>query len=224
MKNQPIYERLARHLKAMFVASDERGELLPVVVTEKNGVPGKMAIAPLLDRDAALIAAKMLWHGSQPDALIVLLDAHVRQYAAKTPEDIAAYQAAMANYQRGQMQRECDEEGACDRGELVDVIHVHRIDRDGSMSSFTLPYAYHGKEGGIPFRWLDEHPCAMTLDEREDGQRMGGEVPAALREIVSEPQDAEMLALNALGMMDYRFATVQMSEASAEAAASEVVV
>lgn len=174
--------------KEMFVQVTERGDIPPVVIAERDGHIQTLVFSPQVNKHMGLYAARVLKAGFDPDHIIMVMDAHIHLGKVKegqTKEE--AYEEYQKKFPKG-MQAACDEEGACDTGEITDCLICHRIDKDGKFEMFYLPYSYHGK-GGPPFRWLDKEEkykdCFKAL-EGEDGTEYEGFIPDSLREIMSE--------------------------------------
>lgn len=178
MNNFELAVEFVKKVKMEFVRETERGDMPPVVMMEQDDKLSVIAIAPVVDKHAGLFAVKVLCASCQPTAMTIVADAHIRTQKTKpgqTPEEAAA--EFHQKYQPGEMQRQCDEEGACERGELIDVLSCIRYTRDGTTNYRVVPYDYHGK-GGKPFAWLESHPQApITHFDEPPGTAVGGDAP-----------------------------------------------
>jgi hypothetical protein len=179
---------MARKHKMFFVENTERGDAPPAVVAERNGNPIAMAIAPEVNKKMALYAANIFRVGAHADALTIVLDAHIAMGSAaekymKTP---------------GSMQHACDEEGACETGEISDCLVCHRVtvgEKDNlNIQMATLRYGYHGKNGP-PFRWIDEEAVQM------EGAELGGYIIDSLKEIMLSASEKQKLFTEAAHLM-----------------------
>jgi hypothetical protein len=181
----------AKRQKMHAVASMQRGDIPPTVIVERGGRVQAIVIAPQVDKHLGLQAAAMCQAGYDPDAITMVLDAHIGTMSTgtrpdgekMTEEEIEQATAEWRKkYPKG-MQHACDNEDACATGDITDCLICHRIDRDGKITMVTLPYAYHGKEGP-PFKWLDQDPRYKDMAEKPMSE-LKGLIPDALREIMS---------------------------------------
>lgn len=172
----------AKQHKGFFVENTKRGDLPPTIIAERNGEVFAIVIASDIDKELAFKASHILRTGAGADALVLILDAHVRSVDAEKGDEF------LKNYKHGDMQRACDEEGACELGIISDCLICHRIDKDGNISMKILPYSYHGK--GTDFKWTEPDPKHET-----DGVHFEGTVPDVLRKIMSEETFSDNEAL-----------------------------
>jgi hypothetical protein len=117
------------------------------------------------------------------DEIIAVFDAHVRVVEKKFLED----------YEYGDMQKACDEEGACETGQISDCLSCHLINDQLEGEVQMMPYFYHGK-GGVPFEWRDHKGVGEKPQKPDDeGVRFEGIIPDSLKQIMSAtPRVAEM--------------------------------
>jgi arginine repressor len=183
------FKRVAKRHKKMWVETSDRGDVPPTVFVEKDGQVVATIVAPQVDKHAGLHAAALARMGFDADALSIIMDAHTASVKAKEGATMEEAEAEFRKqYPPGSMQKMCDEEGACERGDIVDVLLCQRIDRDGNFKMFLLPYSYHGK-GGPEFKWLDKHPAVEGFDpDAIDNTKCKGFIPEALREIIAQKQ------------------------------------
>lgn len=194
----------AKQQKSWAVEKTQRGDIPPTVIVERNGQVQAIVIAPQIDKYLGLQAAAMCHAGYDPDSITMVMDAHIGTMASGTKpdgekmseKDIEEATAAFRKkYPKG-MQAACDDEGACETGDITDCLICHRIDREGNISMVTLPYAYHGKEGP-PFKWLDQDPKYKDMltgsSEGDKGLQLKGLIPDALREIMKSQSLMEHL-------------------------------
>lgn len=163
----------AKHHKNFFVETTKRGDLPPTIIAERNGEVFAIVIASDIDKELAFRASHILRTGAGADALVIILDAHVRSVDTEKGDEF------LKNYKHGDMQRACDEEGACELGIISDCLICHRIDQNGNISMKILPYSYHGK--GTTFKWTEPDP-----KHEADGVHFEGVVPETLRKIMAE--------------------------------------
>ena len=181
--------KFAKQQKDWAVEKTERGDIPPTIIVERGGELQAIIIAPQIDKYMGLHAAALAQVGFDPDALVMVVDAHIHQGNMKdgqTPEQAA--EEFKKKYPKG-MQHACDNENACELGEISDCLVCHRITRDGVLSMVSLPYSYHGK-GGPAFKWLDDDPKYKDVvqgTEEKDGLVLKGFIPDSLRKIMSEP-------------------------------------
>jgi hypothetical protein len=173
---------LAKHHKKMWVEITERGDMPPTIIGERDGRVLCAVIAPQVDKYQGLQAAAMLRRGLAIDTLTMLLDAHIRTIPKDQEDEFRK------KYKHGDMQKACDEEGACELGIISDCLICHRIGQDGKIKMASLTYSYHGKNGGVPFAWNDfggrDADGLKSMSEDEEGNHVEGNIPDALRQII----------------------------------------
>lgn len=162
----------AKQHKGFFVKNTKRGDLPPTIIAERNGEVFVIVVASEIDKELAFHASHMLRHGAGADSLVLIFDAHFRSIDPDKGDEF------LKNYKHGDMQRACDEEGACELGIISDCLICHRINDKGEISMKILPYSYHGK--GTTFKWTDADPRYET-----EGVKFDGVVPDVLRKIMS---------------------------------------
>lgn len=179
----------AKAHKDVWVKCTDRGDITPTIIVERDGEVQAIISATQVDKHQGLNIAALSQIGFDPDHMTILLDAHIGRGTAKegqTAEE--AHEEFKKKYPKG-MQAACDEEGACDLGDIADCLICHRIDRAGNIEMVTLPYAYHGKDGP-PFRWLNENDFKEGIfkasKDGDGGKVLTGLIPDALREIMSK--------------------------------------
>lgn len=181
---------IAKQVKLDWVEETDRGDMPPTLFVERGGVIVAVVMAPQVDKHAGLHAATICRVGFKADALTMVLDAHIKE--EKIPEGMTAEEAKdqiAKNYEPGSMQKACDEDGACEKGEIADVLLCHRVDGEGTLKMWMMPYAYHGK-GGQPFRWMEEHPVAQkynTDGDDIDEATYTGFIPETMKAIMKQP-------------------------------------
>lgn len=174
----------AKSHKAVCVKCDDRGDITPTVILERDGEVLAIISAPDVDKHQGLNIAEISQFAFDADYLTILLDTHIHMsdLNGQTPEQ--ATEEYHKKYPKG-LQAACDEEGACDLGEISDCLLCHRIDKAGNIEMVFLPYAYHGK-GGPPFRWLDDEKYKETLFKSSVDGEVQGLIPDSLREIMKK--------------------------------------
>jgi hypothetical protein len=128
-------------------------DLRPTIIFERNGQRIATVESPTMHKEAGLRAAHLGAQGYGADAITILLDAH-----AKVMQPGEALPAP------GQLQKMCDEEGACDLDLITDLIIAQRHSRYQKGQMATLPYKYHGPE--TTFRWT--HGGVESSDASDD--------------------------------------------------------
>ena len=190
MKDMQTWVDFAKQQKSWAVDSTNRGDIPPTIIVERDGEVLAIVISPEIDKRYGLQAASMCQAGFDPDALTMVVDAHIHQgkrQEGQTMEE--AQEEYHKKFPKG-MQHACDTEGACATGEITDCLVYHRITRDGKITMVTLPYSYHGKDGGVPFQWLDgdeRYKDMGNMSETSEGVRLEGFIPDSLREIMKSP-------------------------------------
>jgi hypothetical protein len=164
---------LVKYFKKIWVECTKRGDMPPTVVVERKGVPLLIVTAPEVDKVLGLKCAEICRVCMDADAITLICDAHMTMVAK--PEDLE-------KWKHRRMQDACDEEGACATGEITDCIQATRVDSNLKMECHCIPYDYHGKDGGIEFKWkLDGQ---LIMDEATEGVRIEGYISDVLREIM----------------------------------------
>jgi hypothetical protein len=187
---------LAREHKRMWVEITERGDMPPTIFGERNGRVLCAVVAPQVDKYQGLQAAAMLRRGLAIDTLTMILDAHIRTGKIGQEDEF------MKNYKHGDMQKACDEEGACELGLISDCLVCHRIGQDNKMKMASLTYSYHGKNGGVPFAWNNfggrDEDGLKVMDENDEGVVLEGNIPHALRQIIKLEPLTDSVLLKAM--------------------------
>jgi len=194
MNDMQTWVDLAKSQKAWAVDCTNRGDISPMVIVERDGEVLAIVISPEIDKRYGLQAAAMCQAGFDPDALTMVVDAHIHQGTTKEGQTVEeSVDEYHKKFPKG-MQHACDNEGACAVGEISDCLICHRITRDGKITLVTLPYSYHGKDGGVPFQWLDtdeRYKDMGNMSDNDEGVRLEGFIPDSLREIMKVPSILE---------------------------------
>lgn len=176
----------AKQQKAWAVEITDHGDIPPTVIVERDGKVLAIVVSPEINKQLGLKAAAMCQTGFDPDAITMVLDAHIHSgKVAEGQTNEEAIEEYHKKFPKG-MQHACDNEGACDLGEISDCLICHRIDREGNITMVTLPYSYHGKSAGQPFKWLDEDERYKNMGEL-GGSSLTGLIPDTLRDIMKMP-------------------------------------
>lgn len=183
-----------RNQKLFWVNHTERGDMPPSVIAFRGGKFVGTFFAPQIDKIMGLQAADMCRRGLSADQIVCVFDAHV--YRSKPGED---YEAVRATWPNGSMQEACDINGVCATGQISDCLTVLIVDHAGNVSGETLTYDYHGRTGGVPFKWTP-----YDLPEGAEGVKHGGFLADNLIRIMAQPtKDAELTALaRSMGLDD----------------------
>lgn len=203
------YVKLAKFHKQAWVRTTNRGDMNPTVIGFRDGKPQLLVVAPKLDKWDGLEAANVLRRGFAIDEVVMMVDGHTILTKGKSREECERLYDKYVG-KPGSMQKACDEEGACANREIADCLVVHYLDTDKAFHMANYPYDYHGKDGGVEFRWMDDHAkemldCRVEFDlaeqiekKRRDaadtkaepggaGPKVGGTVPCTLHRIMSQP-------------------------------------
>jgi hypothetical protein len=202
---------LARRSKLDWIAEGKtpHGDMPPAVLVERSGETLAVVVAPQVDKYMALNAARVCRVAFDADALTAVLDSHIALTPLPPPKTIEeaarrevgeceldekeAERLVTEKWPAGSMQK-AREEGACDRGEITQVLVVSRVERGGRIATRILPYEYDGKDPAT-FKWLDasDRPDMPMLsvngveeDDSKDGVKFRGFIPDSLREIIAE--------------------------------------
>lgn len=195
-KLETFIERIRLHKEERTRSTPRSHDLAPIILVERDGIPLGVLEAPEVNKELGLLAARAGFGGFGADTIILVMDAHV---APVKPEEAGQYRP-------GEMQRRCDEEGACELGLMTDALIFHRVtrriearERNGEtevtpvieMEMATVPYIFHEAEGQptAPLRWASsvredlwrEHG-GRTREAAESGMnlRVGGYVAESL--------------------------------------------
>jgi hypothetical protein len=198
MNTMDDWIELSKEHKRRWVEITDRGDMPPTMFAERKGRIICAVVARHVDKYEGLQAAAMLRRACDIDALTMILDAHIRK--GKIGQTEEEFRQEMEQYKPGDMQRMCDEEGACSRGEISDCLICHRIDNSGKIKMVILTYDYHGKQGGVEFKWTNYGGDEIRImDEADPALRLGGNIPDALRQIMALPPLTDMDFVAALG-------------------------
>ena len=159
----------AKQHKGFFVDNTEHGDTPPTIIAERNGEVFAIVISSKIDEDFQ--ASHILRHTAGADSLVLIFDAHVRNFDVKNDYEF------LKNYKHGDMQLDCDDKGVRDSGTIGDCLVCHRINDKGEISAKILPYSYYGK--GTNFKWTEP-------DSKHEGAKFEGVVPDILCNIMNE--------------------------------------
>lgn len=161
------------------VAPDDH-DLRPLLVFSRGGQTVAIVTTPDVDKEQGLAAARLGLSGYSADEVILILDAHMK--LMQPGEDPPA---------PGELQRMCDQEGACELGLITDLVVVNRITRDGEQEMACVPYAYHGS--GTVFRWSGEVHTAR-------GEEIEGYITESLSDAMIESHRMNVVAAAVLAL------------------------
>ncbi len=165
--------------KMLIVNGTDRGDMPPLALAFRDKYLISLAMAPKIQKELGLYAAAILKSAFDPDAIMLVTDAHVA--LSKKSDTVADFQK---RYPRGTMQKMCDEQGACETGEITDCLTCNRIFRNGVQEMVVLPYSYHGK--GTTFKWLPTDDDMLSMTTAGGTGRLGGDIPDTLTEIMTK--------------------------------------
>jgi hypothetical protein len=211
VKNFQEWTSLAKHHKQMWVEATERGDMPPTVLGIKNGQPELLVVAGQIDKHEGLKAIDILRRGIGIDEVLLIVDAHTILTKGKSKEEIERLHEKYTG-KPGSMQKACDEEDACAVEEIGDCLNVLFLDKERRFHMATFVYAYHGKDGGVDFRWMPEHDTEMLdceidfnlskkidkLKENAESEpqekpiaKVGGFVPTTMYRLMEQPSMIE---------------------------------
>jgi hypothetical protein len=207
--------RILKSHKEMWVNTTERGDLFPTTIVIRGGQIIAVIVAQQVDKNLGLKAARMARTSFSADALVLACDAHC--YVADSEK---GYEEAKATWPDGLMQKACDDHGACNTDKrMSDCLSVVLAHENGSIEIQSMTYDYHGKNGGVPFKWT-EHPGKDAM-KNSDGTKLGGYMVNNMLAIMKMPKTDDLLNMlgNLCGMNDP--AKIRFSSDMAAAAALE---
>ena len=134
-----------------------------------------LAVAPEINRDAALWAATILGSMVQPDFITMMADAHTTGTMINP--------ATGKQWGPGEMQAACDTEGACSVGLLDDCLMFHTVWPDGRARMETRVYTVTKGTGvgGSTITWRGTAPDSV-LDSADTKGNLDGLITDALRQ------------------------------------------
>lgn len=181
-----------RKQKLFWVEHTERGDMPPATIAFRGGKLIGTIFAPQIDKHMGLQAAHLCRRGLAADQIVCVFDAHV--YRSKPGED---YEKVRATWPDGSMQKACDINGVCATGEISDCLTVLIVDEAGNVSGETLTYDYHGRSGGVPFKWT---PYYLPDNADPSQVKHGGFLANNLVAIMAQPTTEGVLTLLARSM------------------------
>jgi hypothetical protein len=184
-------------------------DISPQLEAWRDGNLIAAVICPEVDKTLAFTAATVAAPGFDADTLTLTFDAHV----AASPINPATGQS----WEPGQMQRACDEEGACDLGIITDCLLTLLVHRDGAMASWMRKYRVDKTAGRV--HWID------PVEKRTNRSDMDlvGQFPDELRESLALPSLWPLIAPEATALgLSAAETRARLDTATAEAIAVAV--
>lgn len=137
---------------------EERGtsDMAPMIEGYRDGELIALVQCLQISRDDALTVLPVLVGGLALDAIVLCLDSHYSQ----EPINPATGEA----WKPGEMQKACDEDGACSTGVITDCLMVMEHHRDGFYRQAAIPY--HEDKDAKLVHWHD--PELLFESDNED--------------------------------------------------------
>jgi hypothetical protein len=136
-----------------------KGDMPSLILPMRYGRLLSYVLAPSIDREYMMMGTAVCCQALEPDSLIAVMDGHIPIGANKLT---MAEKVARGEYQRGDMQRACDNENACERGLYSDCMIVLRYTPEGGMTINNMTYRYDEKGTG-KIEWTPEHDEARSM-------------------------------------------------------------
>jgi hypothetical protein len=180
---------------AFYLEERERLEALhpggcmpPIAVACTGGAMLAVAIAPRVDRDLGLHAARVLLATADPDEVWLGLETTGARHDRELSDEEFS-----RTYPRGRLQRLAELGFSGEGTNVVELISVFRVTRDGTLDTAALPYERAVPARGRPFAWL------AGMFHFTDVKACPGDAPAAhvgvitdaLREYAAAPRMAD---------------------------------
>lgn len=148
--------------------------------TDDKG-PAAFVFCQRINRDDALDAMWFGASGFNADAVVLCLDSHYTQQPINP--------ATGKQWGPGEMQKACDEDGACSTGIITDCLVVMEQHRDGTHRQAILPYHVDKESGKV--HWHDPERIDPT-NIFEPGAMVDGLVIDACRAAFERPKGVNL--------------------------------
>lgn len=179
---------LKEHLVAATTCQPDE-DLNPHVTVIRGGAVIAVIVAPELDARLGLAAAGAAAVGYAADELVFSADAHLSNSGTNPRTGLP--------WAPGEMQRLCDNEGACEIGLLTDAMVSTWATRTGQLAIWTDPY--HVDKTARTVAWSP--PSGEQLQIEQPPLALTGRIPDTLRAVLRAPT-----AVAQAGPMPQRFA------------------
>lgn len=172
-------KKLKEHRVAEGQGVEGDDDLTPMVEVFRGEDLVAMIVAPQVDRDQGLDAARMAAVGFSADKISMVLDAHVSSSPInpKTGEE----------WGPGEMQRACHEDGACQVGLITDTLIIIDHYRSGRHREEMLPYHVHADDKTVHWVGADSADLPRVIDTDNEGEGVDGIIPNAIFDAFKEP-------------------------------------
>lgn len=147
-------------------------DLAPMIEVYRDGRIVAVIQAFQVNRDLALDYLPLIVGGFAADAVVLCLDSHY----TNNPTNPATGQP----WGPGEMQKACDEDGACSVGLITDCLMVIEQHRDGHHRQIALPY--HEDKDARVVHWHDDE---SIFDSRDGSGQVEGRIVDALNHAFS---------------------------------------
>lgn len=148
--------RAAKNKCVKEMRDGDPGDITPYIFFERAGQLVAACKAPVISRDVGIDIARIGICGFAADAVIWTADAHFT-HSPINP-------ATGEKWAEGEMQKACDEEGACAVGLLQDAIMLIRQERIGGVTHYQQ-YPYDVDKTSRQVEWLEEARSGKGTDE-----------------------------------------------------------
>lgn len=168
-------------------------DIAPMIMLKDEDGPIAFVFVHQINRDHALDAIYRLVSGFGATECWAAFDSHYTE-TMTNPATGKPWKNAEpgATDGRGEMQRACDEEGACSTGLLTDTIWCHGVRRDGHEAFANMPY--HIGYAAHEVHWQEDNEKWFRETFKDDGKtRMDGLVPDVIREAFQQPTATEVV-------------------------------
>lgn len=178
-------EAMIKQKKLWMNTGKFKGDMPPVLMPMKGNQLLAYAIAPELDRTIGLDGARLMRQAMDMDTMVLVQDGHmpINNYAKEFSDKVER-----GDYVHGEMQRMCDDEGACVEKKLTDCLIVQRVTATGGSMMQVITYDYRGDKGKVEVEWTPQHDFAAgMLYTGDDRAEIGGFQSESLHAIMASP-------------------------------------
>ena len=167
------YLEFVKAQKELWFKATGANDMPPFVIGEREEKPVLIVMPPRVDKWLAVNAAELLRRGMCCDAITIITDGYcISKDTATGIDNYIRYQELKHKYDG------LDEAFKAGEKDVVETLTAFRYSSDGKMNLGSIEYRV--KEGKIVW-------SQVTEMKEEEGAKVGGNIPDALRKIMSLP-------------------------------------